>query len=219
MRSSTLTSRRILPAQSARVDYPHAGSATASGQSGGSADALRAVDAAVAGPDERPGATGVSDLTEETGMAIIRAIVAGERDPSQLAILRDGRYKHSETAFVEYLTGHWRDEHLDTLASALQLYEATEGQLDLTRINGISVGAAQVILTEVEPDCRRSPPSSTSRPGCGWSRARPCRAASRYGTRSRPTPGPPASPRSCAWRPCRCNALGADFRRTARACG
>ena len=54
----------------------------------------------------------VSDLTGDTGMAIIRAIVAGERDPAQLATLRDGRCKHSEAAFVEYLTGHWRDEHL-----------------------------------------------------------------------------------------------------------
>ena len=40
----------------------------------------------------------VTDLTGQTGMAIVRAIVAGQRDAEQLAQLRSGRCKHTEEA-------------------------------------------------------------------------------------------------------------------------
>ena len=60
----------------------------------------------------------VTDLTGTTGLAIVRAIVAGERDPTRLATLRDPRCRKSETAIAEHLTGTWRDEHLFNLASA-----------------------------------------------------------------------------------------------------
>ena len=66
----------------------------------------------------------VTDLTGTTGLAIVRAIVAGERDPTRLATLRDPRCRKSETAIAEHLTGTWRDEHLFNLASALQLFDA-----------------------------------------------------------------------------------------------
>lgn len=66
----------------------------------------------------------VADLTGTTGMAIVRAIVAGERDPATLAAHRDPRCRKSIHAIARYLTGTWRDEHLFTLASALRLYDA-----------------------------------------------------------------------------------------------
>ena len=68
----------------------------------------------------------VTDLTGRTGMAIVRAIVAGERDPVRLAALRDRRCRKSETEFAEYLTGNWRSEHLSNLESALHLYDETQ---------------------------------------------------------------------------------------------
>jgi transposase len=68
----------------------------------------------------------VTDLTGKTGMAIVRAIVDGNRDPSHLATLRDWRCHKSEEAIAEYLTGNWRQEHLFNLASALQLFDAVE---------------------------------------------------------------------------------------------
>ncbi|MFQ5599895.1 MAG: IS110 family transposase [Candidatus Krumholzibacteriia bacterium] len=68
----------------------------------------------------------VTDLTGKTGMAIVRAIVDGNRDPSHLATLRDPRCRNSEAAIAEYLTGNWRQEHLFNLASALQLFDAVE---------------------------------------------------------------------------------------------
>ncbi len=47
----------------------------------------------------------VSDLTGQTGMAIVRAIVSGERDAGQLAGLRDARCGHTAEQFAEYRSG------------------------------------------------------------------------------------------------------------------
>ena len=71
----------------------------------------------------------VTDLTGQTGMAIVRAIVGGERDPFRLAALRDRRCRKSEAEMAEHLTGTWRDEHLFNLAKALQWYDFVQGQL------------------------------------------------------------------------------------------
>ena len=71
----------------------------------------------------------VSDLDGVTGMAILRAIVAGERDPHRLAALRDGRCHKTEAEIAEQLTGHWRADHLFSLQQALQMYDAITARL------------------------------------------------------------------------------------------
>jgi transposase len=65
----------------------------------------------------------VSDISGVTGMAIIRAIVQGERDPLKLAKLRDQRCRKSVKQIAEELTGNWRAEHLFSLKQALQMYD------------------------------------------------------------------------------------------------
>ena len=65
----------------------------------------------------------VSDITGLTGMAIIRAIVGGERDPYALAKLRDRRCRKSGQQIAEELTGNWRPEHLFNLGQALKMYD------------------------------------------------------------------------------------------------
>lgn len=65
----------------------------------------------------------VSDISGTTGMAIIRAIVAGERNPAALAKLRDPRCRKSEKQIVEELTGNWREEHLFSLKQSLAMYD------------------------------------------------------------------------------------------------
>ena len=65
----------------------------------------------------------VSDITGVTGMAIIRAIIDGERDPRTLAKLRDRRCRKSEKQIAEELTGNWRPEHLFNLRQALKMYD------------------------------------------------------------------------------------------------
>ncbi len=54
----------------------------------------------------------VTDLTGVTGMSILRAIVAGVRDPNELARLRDRRCKKSVEQISEHLQGTWMGEHL-----------------------------------------------------------------------------------------------------------
>jgi len=65
----------------------------------------------------------LSDITGVTGMKIIRAMVAGERDGQALAAYRDERCKHSEADIVAALQGHYRREHLFALQQALSLYD------------------------------------------------------------------------------------------------
>ena len=65
----------------------------------------------------------LSDVTGETGLKIIRAIVAGERDPHQLATLRNPRCKKDENEIATTLTGTWRDEHLFMLAQSVVFFD------------------------------------------------------------------------------------------------
>ncbi|MBK6714432.1 MAG: IS110 family transposase [Burkholderiales bacterium] len=63
----------------------------------------------------------ITDVMGQTGQAIIRDIVAGERDPKTLA--RHRRVKASEADIVKALTGNWREEHLFVLKQALGVYD------------------------------------------------------------------------------------------------
>ena len=65
----------------------------------------------------------LSDIMGVTGMAIIRAILAGERDPQRLAQLRDERCKNNGATIALALQGNWREEHLFALRQGLELYE------------------------------------------------------------------------------------------------
>ncbi len=65
----------------------------------------------------------VSNLTGRTGLAILRQIVAGERDPRKLATRRDRRLRASEQTVARSLHGNWREEHLFTLTQALAHYD------------------------------------------------------------------------------------------------
>jgi transposase len=71
----------------------------------------------------------VTDITGKTGMAIIRAIVGGQRDPATLAEFRDRRCKKSKQAIAEHLTGTWREEHLFNLGSALRIFDGIEQEI------------------------------------------------------------------------------------------
>ena len=64
----------------------------------------------------------ISDITGVTGLAIIDAIVTGERNPLKLADLKDRRIKASKKTIAKSLTGDYRREHLFTLKQALQSY-------------------------------------------------------------------------------------------------
>jgi transposase len=71
----------------------------------------------------------LSDITGVTGMAILDAILAGERDPQQLAKLRDGRCSHDEATIALALQGNWREDHLFALKQAMDTYHFYQQKL------------------------------------------------------------------------------------------
>jgi transposase len=150
----------------------------------------------------------VTDIAGLTGMSIIDAILDGERDPFELAKLRDERCHHTEDEIALALQGTWRREHLFELGQARAMYRFHQQQItecdqqvqtelakfpnragektrtvkprkrgrksndlrfdakgplfqalgvDLTLIEGIDVGTALVILSEIGVDVSRFP--------------------------------------------------------------
>ena len=65
----------------------------------------------------------VSDITGQTGLRIVRSILAGERDPERLAQHRDHRCRASHAEIVAALTGNYRAEHLFALKQNFAAYE------------------------------------------------------------------------------------------------
>jgi transposase len=153
----------------------------------------------------------VSDIQGTTGMAIIRAIVSGQRDPAQLAQLRDPGCRRSAEEMAEQLSGNWREDYLFSLEQSLQMHDAIVERIqayeheilrrlakleppdnqgktaptlpnankakmirqrgeepfrqafyrmsgtDLTAIDAVGVGVAQLVLAEYGPDLSRFP--------------------------------------------------------------
>ena len=151
----------------------------------------------------------ISDLSGTTGMAIVQAILDGQRDPQRLAALADPHVKATRKEIAQSLEGHWGEDllfvlqqvhdlyfiylesirgcdrrieaHLKTLEAKAdvaapplpatprwprrkhipqthlreELYRVTG--VDLTRIDGIQVQTAQVVLSEVGVDMTRWP--------------------------------------------------------------
>jgi transposase len=94
----------------------------------------------------------VSDLAGTTGMAIVRAIVAGERDPRRLGALRDHRCRKSAEEIARHLTGTWREEHLFNLGAALELYDAIE------KLIASYEARLDEAMTALQPEERNSAP-------------------------------------------------------------
>jgi transposase len=71
----------------------------------------------------------LSNLTGLSGMRILKAIVAGERDPLKLAALKHERVRKSEAEIAAASSGDYRTEHLFVLAQELALYERYQQQI------------------------------------------------------------------------------------------
>ncbi len=71
----------------------------------------------------------ISDISGTTGLAIIRAIIAGERDLHKLAALRDFRIQASPDRIAAALQGDYRAELIFILQQELQLYEVYQNQI------------------------------------------------------------------------------------------
>jgi transposase len=71
----------------------------------------------------------ISDVTGTTGLAIIDAILAGERDVVKLAGLRDPRVRATEETIAKSLVGDYRCEHLFTLRQSVNVYRVYQKQI------------------------------------------------------------------------------------------
>ena len=72
----------------------------------------------------------ISDIDGKTGLLILEAILAGERDPEVLADMRDKRIKASREDIIKSLEGHWTTEHLFELRQCYQLYRIHRQMID-----------------------------------------------------------------------------------------
>ncbi len=71
----------------------------------------------------------LSDVSGMTGQAIIKAILAGERNPHKLAESRDPRVKASEEQIARSLEGHWQEDLLFVLKQEQDGYEFCQQQM------------------------------------------------------------------------------------------
>jgi len=70
------------------------------------------------------------DIVGQTGLAIVDALLAGRRDPRELAKLRGERIKASEAVIAKSLVGDYRHEHLFTLKQSLDAYRSYQKRID-----------------------------------------------------------------------------------------
>jgi transposase len=93
----------------------------------------------------------VSDITGLTGMTILKAIIAGERDPKVLASHRDSRCRNSAQTIARSLVGNYREEHLFALTQAVDLYETYQAKINDCEEAIARFLATQALRTNDEP--------------------------------------------------------------------
>jgi hypothetical protein len=114
----------------------------------------------------------VSDVTGVTGMTIIRAIVAGERDPNILASHRERGCHASVETICQALIGNYREEHVFALSQALELYDvyqtkvaACDKQIEaiLKRLKKSATPPASKLLPPRHRSCQPNAPAFDAR--------------------------------------------------------
>ena len=97
----------------------------------------------------------VTDITGLTGMRIIKAILAGERDARKLvAANRHGGCHTSAEVMMQSLVGNYRAEHLFALQQAVELYEEYQTKIEACE------KAIEAYLQTLEPVTEQPRPES-----------------------------------------------------------
>ena len=108
----------------------------------------------------------ISDLSGLTGMAIVRAIVGGERNPKQLARLSDPRIRAKKETIQKSLEGNWQEELIFDLKIAIESYDHFQRQIaaydEQTRQELKEVPTKEGLVEEALPPgrlnvCRKRP--------------------------------------------------------------
>ena len=117
-----------------------------------------------------------SDITGVSGRAMLAALIAGKRDPAELADLAKRRMRSKIPALTEALTGRFSDHHAFLARLHLNLIDQHSAAIDeitarievviepfrgarnlIVTIPGISTGVADVIIAETGADMARFP--------------------------------------------------------------
>ena len=104
----------------------------------------------------------LSDVTGVSGMAIIQAILAGERDPVRLAALVDRRVRATPVQIQKALAGDYRPEHLFVLQQAFSLYGTYEEKINAC--DEQIVRETATLADKVDLQCKPLPPRKEGRP-------------------------------------------------------
>lgn len=107
----------------------------------------------------------ISDITGVTGLAIIDAILGGERDTEKLSSFRDKRIKAPQEVIAKSLVGDYRVEHLFVLEQSLQCYRHYQGLI--TDCEQRVKALLSAFDSRVNPDERPIPESAKTSPKRG----------------------------------------------------
>jgi transposase len=101
----------------------------------------------------------IAKLTGVSGLAVVRAILDGERDPQRLLELCDTQIRRAKAERVKQsLRGTWTDEHLFALRQALQSWEHYQAQIaECDR-------RVQALLHDIDPGQQPNAPALAARP-------------------------------------------------------
>jgi transposase len=99
----------------------------------------------------------VTDITGATGLGIISAILAGQRDPDLLAAHRDYRCHASRAQIAAALTGNYRADHLFALK---QNFEAYQFLLKQIQECDAAIEALLATLAEKQPQPKTALPTA-----------------------------------------------------------
>src|SRR5437764_10572649 len=108
----------------------------------------------------------LTDLSGQSGLAILDAMLAGERDPKTLAGLADRRVKQSQDQIEAALTGDYRAELLFVVGQALQTYRQLQHQIAQCDL-AIDQQLAAIGDCTRQPEQASAPPAQQGSPeGC-----------------------------------------------------
>jgi transposase len=112
----------------------------------------------------------ISDISGVSGMAIIRAIVAGERDPQHLAALCDRRIRATPKQVIDSLKGNWRVDLLFALSQQLRSYDHYQQQIALcdqqlqSHIQALPTRATPASETAAQPSAAKQRNKKRNKP-------------------------------------------------------
>jgi hypothetical protein len=111
----------------------------------------------------------ISDVSGLTGQTIVRAILAGERDPVKLAELSHPRIQASREEIAKSLEGNWRPELLFVLQQEVEMYDIyqqriTECDQQLQKQLASFADTTPPLSPEAETKRKRTKPAKNAPP-------------------------------------------------------